>query len=321
MTILHFVFGIIFIFELIAIPCIFSGASLTFTGVVWFFLSLFFTWGLIFFKKKRSLKIEKAGAFPFEKGAAKYAALAFCLIFIQLFIVTTLEHRDDDDAFYVGAAVTSAETDTMFVYSPYTGNETGIYHDQNSDYVLSPLPVLWGFISRVTGIQGAVLCHTVLPPILLVLAYYTYALLAGRLFIDKKEKCKYIWMFLCFVSLFYLFGNYSSRMVGTFLLYRLWQGKAILAAILIPAVFYFFTGYLRDGNKSDLAGIYLTMAAGTVVSFSSVIILPALLLLIILTGLITDRDIKKAVALAPAVLPEVILALIYMAVLRGRYGI
>ena len=63
------------------------------------------------------------------------------------------------------------------------------------------------------------------------------------------------------------------------------------------------------------------MAAGTVVSFSSVIILPALLLLIILTGLITDKDIKKAVALAPAVLPEVILALIYMAVLRGHYGI
>ena len=139
MTILHFVFGIIFIFELIAIPCIFSGASLTFTGVVWFFLSLFFTWGLIFFKKKRSLKIERAGAFPFEKGAAKYAALAFCLIFIQLFIVTTLEHRDDDDAFYVGAAVTSAESDTMFVFSPYTGNETGIYHDQNSDYLFWPI--------------------------------------------------------------------------------------------------------------------------------------------------------------------------------------
>ena len=43
---------------------------------------------------------------------------------------------------------------------------------------------------------------------------------------------------MIFISVVQIFSNYSVYTAGTFLLLRIWQGKAVLAGILLPAVAY-----------------------------------------------------------------------------------
>lgn len=62
-----------------------------------------------------------------------------------------------------------------------------------------------------------------------------YALIGRALFQYDMEKTGY---FLLLLSGLHLFAAYSERTSGLFLLIRLWQGKAILAGILLPMLLY-----------------------------------------------------------------------------------
>ena len=164
------------------------------------------------------------------------------LVLIALIVFQTLmlgigTHMDDDDAFYVATATTSVDTDTLYQFEPYTGDA---YYRFPARYVLSPFPMLAAVISRFTGVRPAVVCHTVYPFFFIPLAYFVYALLAEKLFDGKKEEKR---LFLIGVSLIQLYSGFSSLTAGKFLLIRIWQGKAILAAVILPYLLYFALEY------------------------------------------------------------------------------
>lgn len=167
---------------------------------------------------------------------------ALLVILIALIIFQTLmlgigTHMDDDDAFYVATATTSVDTDTLYQFEPYTGDA---YYRFPARYVLSPFPMLAAVISRCTGVRPAVVCHTVYPFFFIPIAYFVYSLLAEKLFDGKKEEKR---LFLIGVSLIQLYSGFSSLTVGKFLLIRIWQGKAILAAVILPYLLYFALEY------------------------------------------------------------------------------
>ena len=129
------------------------------------------------------------------------------------------------------------DTDTLYQFEPYTGDA---YYRFPARYVLSPFPMLAAVISRFTGVRPAVVCHTVYPFFFIPLAYFVYALLAEKLFDGKKEEKR---LFLIGVSLIQLYSGFSSLTAGKFLLIRIWQGKAILAAVILPYLLYFALEY------------------------------------------------------------------------------
>ena len=95
---------------------------------------------LIRFKKQETKK---------QKGSRLWYLPAVLLIVVQMYAGIFYTHIDDDDAFYVATASTTLETDTVFQYNAYTGDE---YESLPSRYVLSPFPIfeagLWSTFNR-----------------------------------------------------------------------------------------------------------------------------------------------------------------------------
>lgn len=330
MTVINLVLSLLCIFEVICVPAIFLHIKLW--GVVLLYAASVLLFLIVLWKKKMlpgqgknkgTRKRERAESAKEPAAIQRIRILCILLMLYQLVIVVGYRHTDDDDAWYLGTAVSAYETGEIFAYSPYTGNPMEL--SDGGDYVLSPLPVLWAVLAKLLHIHPTILAHTILPVLILLFAYAVYGMLGKRLFLRREDTAEEqkkgelgAWLFFLFMNVLNLFGYYSARTSGAFLLLRSWQGKAIFCAILVPLLFYYFLGLLqKEGakQKEELAGIYLTMGAGCLVSFTAVSLMPLLLLSMALTYAVAKRSLQIPLKMCKALLPNVILIAIYVLLL------
>lgn len=156
--------------------------------------------------------------------------IAGLLLLLQLVLTVMLAYEEGDDAFYVAVTTITVDADTMYQKLPYTGGATGL----DARHGLAPFPVWESVWARLTGIHPAAIAQIILPLTLILMAYGVYYLFA------KKLKGKHGWnvpLFMILVEVLILFGGYSVYSPENFLLVRTSQGKAVLAAIVIPFLF------------------------------------------------------------------------------------
>ncbi len=229
------------------------------------------------------------------------------LILGQAYIYLRYMHIDDDDAFYVGAAVTAVSTNTIFSIDPYTGME---FAKLPSRYVLSPFFSFIAFLSRISGVHPAVVTHLVLAGILIVLSYTVYALVGRKLFPDVSKLSEY---FLFFVILIILFSGYTVYTQGMFTLVRIWQGKAVFCAVLVPMISYIML-HLASGRAfvADWCFLFLLMCACCLVSSMGIMLGAIMLGIFGILHVIRDRDFKKFFCTALCCLPNIVCAGLYL---------
>ena len=162
-----------------------------------------------------------------------YFWMAVLVIVLQVLMCAAMAHMDADDCFYVAAATTDVHTDSIFAVDPYTGCE---YRVLPRRYVLSPFPVFLAVASRLSGgMHPAVMAHMVFPVIFLPMAYMVQYCLAEKMFSgERKAKDIYLLLTACICS----FSGYSVYNTGNFQMVRIWQGKAVLASVLLPYLLY-----------------------------------------------------------------------------------
>lgn len=254
--------------ELLILPLIVAKASLQLLVAIWAVLVLAgAALGMIAYARQLpgvlAERFCRLTAMPWTMWAA------VLLIALQCFVAVYFTHLDADDAFYVGTASTAVETDTLFEVSAYTGVP---YRTLPSRYVLSPFPVLLAVYSRLLGMHPAVTAHVVLPLALIPLAYMAYAVL-GRALFPKDKKAE--GMFLMLAALIQMFSFYSVYSSGTFLLVRIWQGKAVLASILIPIIFYLCWQLMaKEEKKIGWSVLLAAMLASCLVSSMGIMLAP-----------------------------------------------
>ncbi len=296
------------LFEIIALPLIFLRQSLS--------LLVYLYGGILFAVSAVSLALHFR-RIPVIAGNIKQAVQSFtaCIwaqllvIAGQVFVYVRYQYHNSDDAFFVASAATSLATDMVFAYSPYTGT---LYEKLPSRYVLSPFYAFTAAISKMTEIHPAIIAHMVFMILFLLLSYGVYTLLGRILFSCDMEKLGY---FLILVSALHIFSAYSERTSGLFLLIRLWQGKAILAGILLPMILYMALRIFFDsqgGKGADRVLLFFLMCACCMVS-SMGIMLGAIMLGIL--GILAAWRQKRIRPLADTVLcclPNLLCAGIYL---------
>jgi hypothetical protein len=107
--------------------------------------------------------------------------------------------------------------------------------------VISPWAVFAAYLSKITGISAASMMHTFLPLVLLAVMMCIFWLVAGELF----DKHIYRALFVILLLVMYMYGYFSIYNAETFTIIRLWQGKATMAAVGIPALLYAFLRLYR----------------------------------------------------------------------------
>ncbi len=259
----------------------------------------------VFFCRKNLLFLLKDTYYELRSQSPLFYA-ALILILIQIFAYVFFMTIDQDDAFFVATAADAIQYDTMYQVEPYIGYRAYVLPYR---YVLSPMPMFYAFLAKFTGFHAAVIAHTVLPVFLVSTAYMVYYLIAEQLFHGKKDS---VGLFLVLLSVIHISSYYSVYTQGTFLLTRIWQGKAILAAILLPFLFYnCFMQHLPEREKGGWAVCLLTVLSCCMVSSMGIVLAPILCGLFAVLFGVFGRNWRYLLGSIICVLPSLVLALIY----------
>lgn len=206
--------------------------------------------------------------------------LTICVIIlvgIQLFGFLKFTHMDDDDSFYVGTATTTIETNSLFKYSGTTGSEKG--EEQFAlRYRLGPFPVYSAIVSKLINIHPAIVSHVVLPFVFVPIVYMIYLLIANELFKKDKKSCM---LFLLILNFIFIWGGYSGRNNFTFMFFRIWQGKSVLANIIIPATWLFMIKAEENEFKFiDFIFLFILNTAGTFTTTMGIALIPIMVMVL-----------------------------------------
>ena len=101
------------------------------------------------------------------------------------------------------------------------------------------------------------MAHTVLPLVLIPLTYYVFFLIGRRLLGARSVKLP---IFMTIVSLMQIWGNSSIYTNATFFLTRTWQGKSVLANLVLLVDFWIlleiFEGFAAKREKEAASKAY-----------------------------------------------------------------
>lgn len=247
------------VFQILAVPAVYFRTE--FNILFWIYTGMVlvlsgFGAGLLW-RNRKMVKREKGS---WRKNFTIFHLLALAVILFQMCFYIFGMHLDEDDSRWVVEANDALITNRMLLHNPATGEYIGEFIGEMVKDVFSPWPMYLAWLSRCTGISAIVMAHTVLPPVLLGLSYVAYYEIGAQLFVDipeltdcgdsgegnKGKKKKQLkpgsrrqerGIFLLMVTMINMFMAGNGYTQGAFTLKRIWQGKAVVAAVIIPAVF------------------------------------------------------------------------------------
>lgn len=290
--ILAFVIGYLMEFaicQLVTVPMIFIEAKFTTLLYIYIGMNLILSLVSIIINVKSFKELIIINIDYIRKMPKLLTLIVIILIGIQVYGLVGYMHLDDDDAFYVGTAVTSIQTDSIYKYSPTTGGETGEHLALR--YRLGPFPVYYAINAKIINIHPTIFAHTIMPIIFIPIAYMMFALIASHLFKNNKER---IMLFLIFINIITIWGNYSTRNTFSFLLFRIWQGKSILANIIIPGTWLMYL--LAKENDFKLINyviIFILILAGCFTTTMGIALPPLSLMLLVIADEMSKINIKN----------------------------
>ena len=221
-----------------------------------------------------------------------WAIFALTLL-LQLYMSFRLAYADGDDAYYISISTAANLGGSMYQLDPYTGAPTTL----DIRHGLAPFPIWVSFIALKAGVNAAVAAHSFIPLVLIPLTYVIY-LEIGKCLVDKK----YLPVFMVFISLLQIFGNYSIYPASTFLLTRTRQGKAALGNVILPFLILLLLKIAKKQGKAermDILWLFTTVLAGCLCSTMSGFLSS---MLIMLAAFLLAVFYKK-----PRIIPECLL--------------
>jgi uncharacterized protein DUF6077 len=193
-----------------------------------------------------------------------------------------LNRPNGDDTFYVNRAVGTAQLNRIPVRDIIFTDER-IGPISGAGLPVDSFSALEGAVGRFVGIHGASVAYYVVPPLMTFFA--TWAL--WRLVRAWAPRS----VVLCFAlgCVYWIFSAQSALTAGSYFLNRMWQGKVILVAWLVPTAYVLLTRWLA-GRDSRTAVLLLAVGvSGIGMTASATFVVPLLFGTAMLT-LVARRD-------------------------------
>ena len=261
----------------------------------------------------------------YSKEGIVFWAIFVLIVVFQLVMAIAMAPFDGDDAYYVVESLLAQQADVMNTILPYTGSSTSL----DIRHAMAVFTMWIAFIAKMSGVHATIVAHSVMPLVLIPLVYMIY-LECGRILVASKRDA--LPVFMIFIALFQMFGNTSIYTAETFLMMRTWQGKAMVANMMLPLVLWLFLwrfddcrkpGYLwkeeTGGGKTIIRNstwvlLFLVNMAAGIMSSMGIIFCGALIGLLSFILLIYTRNFKIIIKVILAMIPSAVYLLIYLAV-------
>ena len=307
--------------ELIAVPCtIFKASFSVARGIFVSIVVIILIIGVVnkCLLVKIDTKIIKDKYLSY--GTVEYITLVAALIVWSVIIVNSLRLYvlDQDDSRFVVTASDMLRTDTLFLSDPNTGivHDTWVYGIDASKDIIAPHAVFCAILSWATSTDTTLFMHSIYPVFLYILAFFIYNNLISELIEGNdslrlsKHRIAYKNLFLILIAIITIF-HYSTRNTReTVFLVRLWQGKAILASIILPALFWVLYLIYRKADKGNYVLLFTVSLAGCLTSSMATLLLPLVIGVYGLVYGIVKKSVRVSVCIWLSAVIPVILALL-----------
>ena len=294
------------LFEILAVPMIFTHQKYTTLLYAWMLIEIFIAVLSLYSNWFNMGFILKADLLKLRNTPKILMIVFLLLIFLQCYYPFRYMHEDYDDYTFISEALTVKESNLMFKTTD-TGKEAQQFTTRR---VFSPFSTYNACISSLVDVHPAMLERTIYPILFIFMAYMVYLMIGNCLFKEDKEKTL---MFLIILSLLYIFGNYSVYTNFSFLLLRIWQGKAILANIMIPFIWLIFLKYIDENTKIFYwVLLFIIMLASNLVSSMSLCLSTLTTAVMTIVWAFKDKKPSYIVKVLPCFIPSVIYGVIYL---------
>ena len=186
-----------------------------------------------------------------DKFVLVYAVIFLVLLGLQCYMAFfyQLNEWSYDDYDYVVSSQDTVSKDVLS-YVNYINGEMPVINEKRA---VSSWTTYVAMLAKVSSFEVTTVCHSILPVLLLLVAYVAVYYAAKFLWTKSDDRL----IFMILVSVAYIFGLYSHNSTTFRLLGAIWQGKSVLTIIAVP----FFTLYLVRAYKEEKKKIFLPIAA------------------------------------------------------------
>lgn len=275
------------LFQIIALPCIFLKASLSFLTLLWGIVILGM---IVLFVITTVVPVvaKKKNCYVLKKMSQKFSwfwIVAFALILLQCYVAAASSFWGWDTAYYIGTVNTSLYTDTMYLFNGTSGLRENTL---NLRYVLSSFYMNSAVWCRMFHIEALLLQRYVMAVICQLITDAVVLLIGKTLWQSSRKQV----ILLCAYILFNFFFVTSYSSAG-FLLERACEAKAFCANALVLAVFYAVLQLYKDVNKTYNWRVLFIIAFSSIpISMSAILIIPILIFVLLCTLYYEKRSFK-----------------------------
>lgn len=230
-----------------------------------------FWWGAVLAMCGAWARNLRAGtrAPPVAAGGTSAVWIVSCLVVAAIGVVLVAHRPNTDDAFYLSIPATLLR----FPEQPVLLHDT-LYRLQDTPillpfYRLASYGVLVAVFTRATGIDHLAVNYLVLPAFFAATGVLAWVYLLRRI-APARWPIVLLILFACVVAL-----GEATRAYGNFAFVRLFQGKAILATCLVPAIAAAALDYARHGGLRHWLLLLAAQVAALGVSPSALFVAPA----------------------------------------------
>lgn len=258
---LNFLYGFITLFainQLILTPCILLHTSFNIAFYTTLVIDLLLVLLSFFMNDSNTVRLKKS-----EIGLMVIVGM---FVTFQMVLSTLVYKSNADDSFYVSLSTSSIDNEAIYMEEPSMGCKS----DVSLLMIMEQIPS-WelqiAIFSKISTISPPILCHSVLPMIIIFISYIAYYFLA-RVFFNKKHAK----IFLIILSIIFLFTGFSTRFRPGYLLLRAWQGKAIFLNIGLTMIIALLIKLDKRINKRDICLLIISNIFSIAMSSTAIFI-------------------------------------------------
>ncbi|MCR5236154.1 MAG: hypothetical protein K6E34_02990 [Lachnospiraceae bacterium] len=305
--------GLFFYYLLFSVCCI--GVMLRWRPLhvlssIWLFVML--AMSVIGAVKARHMAADALGrAVSFIERNAFFFILITLVTIVFASVVVASYQFTLDASYYVGNATTAIQTDTVNMYDPFTGEWLDHYEMR---YFFASFSINDAVMSSFFHIHPLIWCKTTMAGTAIILTVMVLYMIGRKLFGTDMKKIT-VFIILAAVADFFMITIYST---AAFLTTRTYEGKCLLANVVLPGILYIYICLLEDEKDRRTWLLLLLVALGaSALSSSSNMLVPAMIAVTVMPLALLRRDIWVIPKALVCMLPGLILTVIYIAYVKN----
>lgn len=296
-----------FLFQLVALPLKITLQPLSLLTKLWLAILISITALFLIFR----LKSLKDRIIYCKTLLSKHGWILLILLLLVLFQLILVNYNGEtyalwDQSYYIGDISSSVYTNSISQYDPYTGS---LLKKLDTEYLLETYQNHSAVICQLLGLPPLIETRTAEASLMVILANLISYQLGLQLFANTRKKAAFLVFFLSWLNLF-SFNLFTS---AEFLFFRAFEGKTILACIIIPMVFLLFLKIARVPEKrSHWVELFLVVLSSFGLNMSCIYMLPFELSICLLPLGYTKKSISIWIRYGICLLPCILYSAAYL---------